>query len=69
MADDDGLVVHAQLVFHEGQPDGSPGRDGIRHVPQLTSEPGELVQPLVKSMDFLIILREGHIAKVGVKTS
>ena len=46
MADDDGLLVHAELVFHEGQPDGPPGCDRIRHVTQDTREPGDLIQPL-----------------------
>ena len=46
MADDDGLLVHAELVFHEGQPDGPPGCDRIWHVAEDTREPGDLIQPL-----------------------
>ena len=51
MPNDDGLLVHAELVFHEGQPDGPPGCDRIWHVAEDTREPGDLIQPL-----YLIIL-------------
>ena len=46
VADDDRVLVHAELRLHEGEPDGAPRRHGVRHVAQRAAQPGHLVQSL-----------------------